>query len=128
MGEFDPACVLFEVLDVEGQARSKVIAERGNGGGGEDRSAISVSLAGADGEDAGLKVDVLDAKAESFEEAEAGAVEERGHIAGSAFELEEEATHFAAGEDDGHAAADGGADEIVEPGEVLTHHVTEQEE
>lgn len=87
-------------------------------GSGQDRHAILVALAAAHEDLVAAEVDVLDAQATAFEQAQAGSVQERRHQASCARQLVQDRSDFVAGEDDGESLLAVGVDEVVEPGQV----------
>ena len=95
----------------------------------EHRDPILGALAVPDDDQVGSEVDVLDAQARAFEQAQAGAVEEQGQEARDAVEVLEDGTDLVAGQDDGQVLRPPGAHDVVEPRQVLLeHHAVEKEQ
>jgi hypothetical protein len=95
----------------------------------EHRDPILGPLAVPDDDQVGSEVDVLDAEARTFEQAQAGAVEEQGHETRDAVEVLEDSTDLVACHDDGQVLRPPGAYDVVEPGQVLLeHHAVEKEQ
>ena len=102
--------------------------EGGLHGGREHRDPILGALAVPDDDEVRREVDVLDAEARAFEQAQAGAVEEQRHETGNAVEVLEDGPDLVAGHDDGQVLRAPGADEVVEPGQVLLEHLAVEEQ
>jgi hypothetical protein len=97
-------------------------------GGRQHRNAILRSLAVSDDDEVRPEVDVVDAEACAFEQTQARTVEEQRHEPGNAREMLKDGAHLVAGHDDGHAMRPPGADEVVQPGQVLPEHLAVEEE
>jgi hypothetical protein len=96
--------------------------------GRQHRDPILRPLAIADGDEVGREVDVLDAEARAFEQAQAGTVEEQGQEARDAVEVLEVGPDLVARHDDGQVLGPPGAHEVVEPGQVLLQHFAVEEQ
>jgi hypothetical protein len=102
--------------------------EGGEEGFGKHGDAVFIPFAIANDDDALAEIDVLDAQAECFEKAEAGAVEEAGKEVMNAGEVAKDAVDFVAGQDLGDALWPPGTLEIPDPGEVLEKDFLVEEE
>lgn len=109
VGEPDPVEIVFSIFEEERVEGREVVLEEGEEFDGEDRDAVLVAFAGEDVDLAALEVEVVDAEAEEFEEAEAGAVHKFGHEARGAGEVGKECCDLGWGEDRGDAAFGVGA-------------------
>jgi len=85
-----------------------------NDGFGKDGASVFASFSFADDDGVGLKVQILNAKAKGFEEAESGSVEEIGDEERGPFEMGEDEFGFRGGEDDGDADGAVGAGDVGE--------------
>src|SRR6185369_6203687 len=92
------------------------------------RRAITVSLAAPDDDLVPCEVDVLHTETAAFEESEPRAVEQRRHQPRRAVELCKDGTHLVAREDGRQATRRLGANEVVEPWEILPENLAIQEE
>ena len=72
----------------------------------------------------GREPDVLDADSSAFADAEAGAVQQHGHDARHAVEPIQDRADLVAGQHDGKMGTPLGANEVVEPGEILTEDLS----
>ena len=70
---------------------------------------------------------VLDADAGALEHAKARAVEQEGHQPRRAVQLAEDCAHLLPGQHDGEPRCTLGADQPVEPGELLLEDVAREE-
>lgn len=102
--------------------------EGGLHGGREHGDPILGALAVPDDDQVRREVDILDPEACAFEQAQAGAVEEQRQAAGDALEVLEDGSNLVAGHDDGQVVRAPGADEVVEPGQVLIEHLPVEEQ
>lgn len=106
-----PLVLLADAFEMGGQIVAKAIGEEGD--------AVLVALAGSDDDVAGLEVDVLDAKASAFQQAEAGPVEKSGHESVGALQSVEQGADLPHAEDDREGPGNPGPDEVVEGAEFL---------
>ena len=112
VGEVDFAESVAEVGLVEALDGLYLALEGGDEGVGEDGGAVVLPFSVADGDDAVAEVDVFDAQADAFHEAEAGAVEDFGHELGDAGHFGDDGAGFVGGEDDGEGFGFLGADGV----------------
>ena len=85
-------------------------------------------LAVADDDQVCREVNVLDAEARAFEQAQAGTVEEQRQEAREAVEVLEDGPDLVARHDDGQVLGSPGADDVVEPRQVLLEHLAVEEQ
>lgn len=100
-GHLDAAEAAGEVFLLEDADFLQVLLQFGLERFGEHGAAVFVALAFADGDFVSFEVEVLDAQAEAFEKAHAGAVEQLGDEEIGVGQLGEEKSNFGLGEDDG---------------------------
>jgi len=103
-------------------------AQRVAGRLGKHRAAVAVALPLADEDLVPAEVDVLDPQAARFEDAETGAVHQRGHQARRAIHALEDQADLVGRQNDGKAGGPLRPDDLVEPGEVDAEHVAVQEQ
>ena len=94
------------------------------GHGGQDRDAVLGPLAVPDDDLVHPEVDVLDPQAATFQQAQAGAIEQGGHEPGRAVQLGDDRAHLVARQDDGEVFRAPGSDHVLQPGPVLVQDVT----
>jgi hypothetical protein len=109
VGEDDGGVSLIEVGEEPPVDAFEVILEGSVETGGENREALVVAFRFADEDLVVLEIEVLDAQAEAFHEAQAAAVEELGHELVFAGEVAEDEADLVAAEDSGDAAGGAGA-------------------
>ena len=117
-----------EVLAVFFTEGSEVGLEAGFEGLGERDEAVFAAFGVVDGDGAVAEVDVLDAEAKAFHDAEAGAVEELGGEFPGVFEEAEHGTNFVAGEYGGRATGAGGRAIEVQREFGVAEDVAEEED
>ena len=117
-----------EVLAVFFSEGGEVGLEAGFEGFGEGDEAVFTAFGVVDGDGAVAEVDVLDAEAKAFHDAEPGAVEELGGEFPGVFEESEHGTNFVTGEYGGRAAAAGGRAIEVQGEFGVAEDVSEEED
>src|SRR5207247_9182059 len=122
-GQLDSTGAGAEIGLVQMAHADEVPRERGLRGRGEDGQAIPISLPTANGDLAAPEVDVLHPEPGAFEQAEAGAVEQRRREPVNTLQLADHDADFVGGEYEGEAGGGGGAIELVEVRQVGVEHV-----
>jgi len=128
VGEVDRAIAGPEVLLVDQSDALEVFLEGLGEAVGEDSDAVLGPFPVADDDDVLVEVEILDAEADAFHKAEAGAVEEFGHQLVGAGEGGDDAEGFVVGEDGGEAAGSFCADGVEGEVEVDTEDLAVEEE
>jgi hypothetical protein len=118
----------YEVEAVFFSIGGEVGLEAGFEGFGERDKTVFTAFGVVDGDGAVAEVDVLDAEAKAFHDAEAGAVEELGGEFPWVFEESEHGTNLLAGEYGGRATAAGGRAIEVQREIRMTEDVAEEED
>jgi hypothetical protein len=111
-GKVDGAEAICEIGLVEGADGGDVAPKRLDQSLGQDRDAVPPGLRISDKDLVEAEVDVFDAEADAFREAEAATIEELGHEPVGRWEGVDEEGHFAASEDGGEAFGAAGADGV----------------
>jgi len=117
-----------EVLAVFFAEGGEVGLVAGFEGFGERDDAVFAAFGVVDGDGAVAEVDVLDAEAKAFHDAEAGAVEELGGEFPGVVEEVEHGADLVAGEHGGRAAAAGGGGIQVQGDFFMTEDVAKEED
>jgi hypothetical protein len=128
VGEVDGSEAGGKILLVEGANEVDLACEGLDEALREDRDAISAGLCIAHEDLAQAEIDVLDAQADAFREAEAASVEELGHEAMGRREGVDEASDFGAAEDGGEAFGAAGANGVDGLIDGALEDVPEEEE
>ena len=128
VGQGDGAQAEFEVGLVQLADVEQVIGEGGDEAFGEDRDAVLQPLAIADGNLKEVEIEVLDAQAQAFHQAQTAAVQEAGEQEVRPGQVGEQALDLGAAEDGWDAARAAGADVLEGQGDLGTQHVAVEEE
>lgn len=128
VGKFDPAGASGEVRLMQLGHCVAVPQERFAKRLRQDGLPVLVPLAGPDRERVPGEVDVLDAEANGFEQAQARTVEQRRDEVRWAGQPGQDLRHFAAVEDDRQVLADRGTHEVVEPWRLDAEHFAVEEQ
>ena len=97
-------------------------------GGRKRRGPVLVALAGADDELVAVEIQVLHPESSALEQAQARAVHQDGHEAGSAAEPLDHSAHLVAREHDRQPNRPPGPHHVVEPGHLLLEDLAIQEQ
>jgi hypothetical protein len=119
VGQVDFAEAIGEVFFVQNFDAGEVFAQGRFENFRQEGDAVFIAFAVADDDLVEVEIDILDAEAEAFHEAEAGAVKEFGEELVGAGHGCKEAVGFIARHDDGQAGGAFGADELIHPLERL---------
>jgi len=112
IGEPDLAESISQVGLVDALDGFDLPAQVGDEGGGQDGGAVVFAFSVADEDLAVAEVDVFDAQAHTFHQAQAAAVEELGHELGRTAHFGDDEHGFLVGEDNGQGFGFFGADEV----------------
>jgi hypothetical protein len=115
VGQVDFAEAIGEIFFVKDFDAGEVFAQGSFEGFGQEGDAIFIAFSIADDDLVEVEIDVLDAEAEAFHEAEAGAVKEPGEELVGAGHGGKEAVGFLASHDYRKALRAFGADELIHP-------------
>ena len=126
-GEVDLSVAGGEVLVVEDADVGEMGFERGAESFGEEGESVFVSFAAAHDDLSAVEVNVFDAEAAAFEEAQSAAVEQLGHESVGAAHGGEDVLGLLGGEDDGESAGSVGGCEFAEVSEGLVEDVAVEE-
>jgi hypothetical protein len=105
-----------------------VALEVARGAGRKHGAAVAGALAAADEDLVAAEVDVLNAQPATLQQAEAGAVQQRGHQRGGAVDARENGAHFLTREHDGDVQGALGAHDLGQPRKIDLEHVAIQEQ
>ncbi len=114
MGKRGVASALDEIPLVLEADAFEMTGEVGLEDPGQQGHSVFSAFAGSDDELACVEIDVFDAEVGAFEQAQAGAVEQRCHESGDGIELVEERLDFTRTEHDGQRDGSPCADEALE--------------
>jgi hypothetical protein len=128
VGEVDFAIASFEILVVDEGDVFDLGLEGGDDGFREDGGAVVFTFAIADDDLAITEVNVFDAQAETFHEAESASVEDFGHELGKPSHVVDNGEGFLLGEDGGKGFGFFGADEVGGEFDFLVENVAIQED
>ncbi len=119
VGEFDPAAAARQVVFVLAVDAFEVASQGILHGGGQHGDAVLLPFAVPDEQLVGAEVDVFGPQAQGFEQAQAGAVEQRRDQEIGAGEALQDLAHFGAAQDDWQALGGFGARDVLQPAELM---------
>ncbi len=120
--------VCGKVLSMEAANEVELLADFGQGAGGERDGAVLLAFAVVDGEEHGVEVEAVDAEVDALGEAQAAAVEQESGEVIRGLQVAQHGFEFGPGEDNGDVAVAFGANDTIELAEFPAQHMAVEEE